>query len=49
MKARSELVEQAGSGHLTVKIAKTFPLTDVALAHTELQSSHPAGKFILVP
>lgn len=49
LKARSELVEQAGSGHLTVKIAKTFPLTDVALAHTELQSSHPAGKFILIP
>jgi NADPH:quinone reductase-like Zn-dependent oxidoreductase len=49
LKGRSELVEQAGSGHLTVKIAKTFPLTDVALAHTELQSSHPAGKFILVP
>ncbi|KJF19845.1 alcohol dehydrogenase [Rhodococcus sp. ACPA4] len=49
LKARSELVEQAGSGHLTVKIAKTFPLADVALAHTELQSSHPAGKFILIP
>ena len=49
LKARSELVEQAGSGHLIVKIAKTFPLADVALAHTELQSSHPAGKFILVP
>lgn len=49
LKARSELVEQAGSGHLIVKIAKTFPLTDVALAHTELQSSHPAGKFILIP
>ena len=49
LKARSELVEQAGSGHLIVKVAKTFPLADVALAHTELQSSHPAGKFILIP
>jgi NADPH2:quinone reductase len=49
LKARGELVELAGAGRLTVKIAKTFPLADAAQAHTELQSSHPAGKFILIP
>ncbi|MGC0364425.1 NADPH2:quinone reductase [Rhodococcus sp. 27YEA15] len=48
-KARQELVERAASGALTVKIAKTFPLTDAAQAHTELQGAHPAGKFILIP
>lgn len=49
LKARAELVDLAGSGRLNVKIAKTFPLSDVAQAHAELQNSHPAGKFILIP
>lgn len=47
--ARAELVELAGTGRIDVKIAKTFPLTNAAKAHTELQTSHPAGKFILIP
>lgn len=49
LKARAELVEQAGAGHLTVAIAKTFPLIDAAQAHSELAQPHPAGKFILIP
>ncbi|MFE5705119.1 NADP-dependent oxidoreductase [Rhodococcus koreensis] len=49
LKARAELVEQAGAGHLTVTIAKTFPLIDAAQAHRELAQPHPAGKFILIP
>ncbi len=49
LKARAELVEQAGAGHLTVTIAKTFPLIDAAQAHSELAQPHPAGKFILIP
>jgi NADPH:quinone reductase-like Zn-dependent oxidoreductase len=49
LKARAELVELAGAGRLNVKIAKTFPLAEAAQAHAELQSSHPAGKFILIP
>ena len=46
---RSELVKAAGAGDFTVPIAKTFPLDEVALAHQELQSQHPRGKFILLP
>ncbi|MDI9914178.1 NADP-dependent oxidoreductase [Rhodococcus sp. IEGM 1379] len=49
LNARAELAQLAGSGRLNVKIAKTFPLCDAAEAHTELQNSHPAGKFILIP
>ena len=49
LNARAGLAELAGSGRLNVKIAKTFPLSDAAEAHTELQNSHPAGKFILIP
>ena len=47
--ARLELVKAAGAGDFTVPIAKTFPLDEVALAHQELQSQHPRGKFILLP
>lgn len=49
LNAREELVRLAGNGSLDTKVAKTFPLTEVARAHTELTSSHPAGKFILIP
>ncbi|MFC9789119.1 NADP-dependent oxidoreductase [Rhodococcus sp. NPDC127528] len=47
--ARSELVELAGRGQLDVLVAKTFPLEAAAQAHTELQSPHPSGKFVLLP
>ncbi len=43
------LLEQAGAGVFEVIVAKTFPLEDVAKAHAELQSTHPRGKFVLVP
>ena len=43
------LLEQAGAGVFEVTVAKTFPLADAARAHAELQSTHPRGKFILVP
>ncbi len=43
------LLEQAGAGVFEVTVAKTFPLEDVAKAHAELQSTHPRGKFVLVP
>ncbi len=43
------LLEQAGAGVFEVTVAKTFPLADAARAHAELQSTHPRGKFILIP
>lgn len=47
--ARLDLVNAASAGEFTVPIAKAFPLTEAAQAHRELQSSHPRGKFILLP
>ena len=43
------LLEQAGAGVFEVTVAKAFPLDDVARAHTELQTAHPRGKFVLIP
>ena len=43
------LLGQAGAGVFEVTVAKTYPLEDVAKAHAELQSTHPRGKFVLVP
>ncbi|GGF09378.1 NADP-dependent oxidoreductase [Williamsia phyllosphaerae] len=47
--ARQELVGLAGEGKLVNVVAKTFPLADVATAHSELQQPHDIGKFILLP
>lgn len=47
--ASPTLLEQAGAGVFEVTVAKTFPLDDVARAHTELQTAHPRGKFVLIP
>lgn len=43
------LLEQAGAGVFEVTVAKTFPLAEAAVAHAELQSTHPRGKFVLIP
>ncbi|WP_037176183.1 NADP-dependent oxidoreductase [Rhodococcus sp. UNC363MFTsu5.1] len=47
--ARLGLVEAAADGKLDVVVAKTFPLTEAARAHAELQRPHPRGKFVLIP
>ncbi|WP_020108615.1 NADP-dependent oxidoreductase [Nocardia sp. 348MFTsu5.1] len=47
--AALSLIAQAAAGEFTVTIAKTFPLSDAAQAHAELQSEHPRGKFVLIP
>ena len=47
--AALSLIAQAAAGEFTVTIAKTFPLSDAAKAHAELQSEHPRGKFVLIP
>ncbi|EOM78601.1 NADPH:quinone reductase [Rhodococcus rhodnii LMG 5362] len=47
--ARQTVVELAGSGALSVRIARTFSLDDAATAHRDLAQPHPPGKFILLP
>lgn len=47
--ARMSLVASAAAGDFTLPIAKTFPLDEAASAHRELQTTHPRGKFILLP
>ncbi|NLU82949.1 NADP-dependent oxidoreductase [Rhodococcus sp. HNM0569] len=47
--ARLPLLELAGDGVLTVRIAGTYPLEDAARAHRDLAGSHPPGKFVLLP
>jgi len=48
-RVRTELIDLVAGGQITNVIAKTFPLTDAAKAHEELQKSHPIGKFVLIP
>ena len=47
--ARLELARLAGAGELEVLVAGTYPLADVAQAHTAIAGRHPVGKFALVP
>lgn len=47
--ARGELLDLAGQGKLVNVVAKTFPLSAAAEAHTELKTAHAIGKFILIP
>ncbi|MCQ4119083.1 NADP-dependent oxidoreductase [Rhodococcus tibetensis] len=46
---RSPVVDLADRGDLRVRVARTYWLSEVARAHTELARSHPAGKFVLLP
>lgn len=45
----AELAGLAASGDLAVPIARTFALTDVRAAFTELEKGHPLGKIVLAP
>jgi NADPH2:quinone reductase len=47
--ARIELVRLAEAGGLTVRVAGTYPLADVATAHRALATGHAHGKIVLVP
>jgi NADPH:quinone reductase len=47
--ARMELVRQAEAGTLTVRVARTYPLTEAAEALRELAAGHAHGKIVLVP
>ncbi|MCU1406352.1 MAG: putative Zn-dependent oxidoreductase [Glaciihabitans sp.] len=46
---RSHLADLAGAGDVRVIIARTFPLSDAAEAHTLGQAGGTTGKIVLVP
>jgi NADPH:quinone reductase-like Zn-dependent oxidoreductase len=45
--ARNELVELADAGKVTVHVAHTYPISQAAEAHRELQRGHVHGKLVL--
>lgn len=47
--ARAQLVELAADGVLDVRVARTYPLEQVADAHREGRGGHPGGKLVLLP
>jgi NADPH:quinone reductase-like Zn-dependent oxidoreductase len=47
--ARLELVDLVREGRLTVVVADSFPLADVAEAHRRGMAGHTHGKLVLVP
>lgn len=47
--ARAQLAELASDGSLDVRVARTFPLSEVAEAHRVGQAGHLSGKIVLVP
>lgn len=47
--ARAQLVELASDGTLDVRVTRTYPLEDVAAAHTESRAGHARGKLVLLP
>jgi NADPH:quinone reductase len=47
-KARTDVVEMAAAGKLTVRIARTFPFQDAREAVAALRGPHPSGKLALV-
>ncbi|MFW0792356.1 NADP-dependent oxidoreductase [Gordonia sp. CPCC 205515] len=47
--AIDDLIADAAAGRLATEVAKTFPLADAPTALTELATTHPRGKFVLLP
>jgi NADPH2:quinone reductase len=47
--ARAEIARLAGEGLVRVRVAKAFPLAEVAEAHRLIEGGHVDGKVILVP
>jgi NADPH2:quinone reductase len=44
-----EVLEWAGSGEIKVNVGGTFPLSDAAEAHRQLEGRHSTGKLVLIP
>jgi len=47
-KARTDVVEMAEAGNLTVPIARAFPFQDAREAVAALKAPHPSDKLALV-
>jgi NADPH:quinone reductase len=47
-KARTDVLEMAAAGNLTVPIARTFPFQEAREAVAALKGPHPSGKLALV-
>jgi NADPH:quinone reductase-like Zn-dependent oxidoreductase len=45
----TELTNAVAAGDLIVPIQRTYPLTEVRAAFTELEAGHTAGKIVLIP
>jgi NADPH:quinone reductase-like Zn-dependent oxidoreductase len=45
----AELANAVAAGDLVVPIQRTYPLTEVQAAFTELEAGHAAGKIVLIP
>jgi NADPH:quinone reductase-like Zn-dependent oxidoreductase len=45
----AELANAVATGDLIVPIQRTYPLTEVRAAFTELESGHTTGKIVLIP
>jgi NADPH:quinone reductase-like Zn-dependent oxidoreductase len=45
----AELVALAEQGKLALRVAQTFPLQDVALAHARLEKGGVRGRLVLAP
>jgi len=48
-KAAAELFAMVGSGVLKVRIGQTYPLTDIARAHADLEARRTTGSTVLIP
>ena len=49
LKRAGDVLGWAASGELKVRIGGTFPLSDAAEAHRQLEGRHSTGKLILIP
>jgi NADPH2:quinone reductase len=47
--ALDDLLQRAARGDLRVVVGGTYPLTDVARAHEDIQSRRTSGKLLLDP
>lgn len=43
------LRDVAGSGLISLRVAKTYPIEKIAQAHQDLTTGGPRGRIILVP
>jgi NADPH:quinone reductase-like Zn-dependent oxidoreductase len=45
----AELIALAEQGKLTLRVAQTYPLQEVALAHARLEKGGVRGRLVLTP